>query len=861
MFRLVLLSFAALGVCATASISAQDVPVYSNEPSGDYLKDWLICGPFPAGVQSPTAGEVVHLTGFETDFLEACGGEAGAAPKAGDAVALEGGQNVWQRIQSKTEKILLDDLLSKLDNVLAYAYCEIEMPESASALCSLGSNDGGRLWINGEQVWDYSSGRQLERDTELVPVFLKKGRNRILFKIEERGLAWGLVVRFLPLSGESLRSDFRLFDVVLQGDGEPVLQFRHGETVSKRLVEKARVTVVWREEPDQTVWEGNWSGRLRMPLPIDSSEFGEYTLRVAATLSGGLEHTIELPFVAGKPVDHVLFQDGASAYTIILPADASPSEQWAAEELQHALKACGGVDIAIGNDSQPLPGACILVGFGDGLATLLGRKAKRPEALDESFVYRSLGPHIAIWGGNARGTMYGVMSFLERELGVRWYTPKVTVMPKKSRFAFCTLNHTEKPGIRVRNDFYFEAFDPIWAAHNRVNGAMSYREQPGGVEGYWAVHTFFPLVPPSEFFQTHPEYYSLIDGQRIAEYAQLCLTNPEVLRILTERLLDTMRKSPEYLIYCVSQNDWGNPCQCENCQAIATREESEAGPVVWFVNQVAEAVEKEFPDKFVGTLAYQYTRKPPKTIRPRDNVVIRLCSIECCFAHDFNSCPQNASFVSDLRGWAAIAKHMYIWDYVVNFSHYIMPYPNFRVLQSNIKSFRDNNAIGIMEQAAYQSRGGEFAELRAYLLSKLLWDPECDVETVINDFVYGYYGRAGQYVRQYFDVLHGRLTPDTHIHLGLRPDDRLFSDDFVREAEAIFDEAETVADTEEIRQRVEVARLPIMYLKCKRLPTEARTDGTYARFCQIVEREGITHYAEAGTAHRDAFHHEVENAR
>lgn len=861
MFRFSLCFCSAIALVVSGSASSQEVPVYTSEPSGDYLKDWLICGPFPAGGQSPTAGEVVHLTEFETDFLAEHGGEAAAAPKAGDTITAGGEQLMWQLIHSDTDKILLDDLLSNRDNVLGYAYCEIEMPDAAPALCSLGSNDGGRLWINGEAVWDFPSGRQLERDTELVPVFFQKGRNRVLFKIEERGIAWGLVVRFLPLAGDTLRKDFRLFDVVLQGEGEPVLQFRHGETVSKKLVEKARLAVVRRDEPDDVVWEGDWSGRLRMPMPIDISEFGEYTLRVAATLSGGLEHTIELPFVAGKPVEHVVFQDGKTEYRIVLSANASPSDTWAAEELQRALKECGGVDIAIADAAAPLAGPSILVGFGDRLAELLGRKAKAPEDLDESFVYRNLGPHIAIWGGKQRGTMYGVMTFLERELGVRWYTPRVTVFPNKIRFAFVTLNHTEKPGIRVRNDFYFEAFDPIWAAHNKVNGAMGYREQPGGVESYWAVHTFFPLVPPTEFFEAHPEYYSLIDGKRIAEHAQLCLTNPDVLRILTERLLDVMRKSPEYLIYCVSQNDWGNPCQCDNCQAIAKREESESGPVVWFVNQVAEAVEKEFPDKFVGTLAYQYTRKPPKTIRPRENVVIRLCSIECCFAHDFNSCPQNASFVGDLRGWAAMAPHMYIWDYVVNFSHYVMPYPNFRVLQSNIKSFRDNNAIGIMEQAAYQSRGGEFAELRAYLISKLLWDPECDVESVINDFMYGYYGRAGQHVRRYFDLLHARLTPDTHIHLGLRPDDRLFSDDFVREAEAIFDQAETVADSEEIRQRVEVARLPIMYLKCKRLPTEARVDGTYARFCQIVEREGITHYAEAGQPHREAFDHEVENAQ
>jgi hypothetical protein len=457
--------------------------------------------------------------------------------------------------------------------------------------------------------------------------------------------------------------------------------------------------------------------------------------------------------------------------------------------------------------------------------------------------------------------MYGVFEFLERELGCRWYTPGVQAIPKRNELKFVWLDHAEKPGVRVRNDFYYEAFEPIWATRNKMNGAMGYREQPGGIESYWSVHTFFPLMPPAEFFKKHPEYYSLIEGKRTFERAQLCLTNPDVLRIIIERIKKRMIESPEYLIYDVSQNDWYNPCQCDKCQAIVKEKGGESGLIIWFVNQVAEAVEKDFPDKFIGTLAYQYTRTPPKDIKPRHNVVVRLCSIECCFAHDFKSCPENKSFLDDLKGWSAIAPHMYIWDYVVNFSHYVMPYPNFRVLQSNIQSFRDNNAIGIMEQAAYQSRGGEFSELRSYLVSKLLWNPECNTEEVINDFMYGYYGRSGKLVRQYFDLLHNQLTPDTHIHLGLTPGDILFSDKFVQQSCDLFKEACKVADNEDVLRRVEMCSLPVLYLKCKRSPVIARQDGTYEAFCLIAKREKVTNFSEAGEIDVKAFHNMVENAK
>jgi hypothetical protein len=190
-----------------------------------------------------------------------------------------------------------------------------------------------------------------------------------------------------------------------------------------------------------------------------------------------------------------------------------------------------------------------------------------------------------------------------------------------------------------------------------------------------------------------------------------------------------------------------------------------------------------------------------------------------------------------------------------------MPYPNFNVLQSNIKTLIENNSIGIMEQAAYQSRGGEFSELRAYLISRLLWNPDVNTENAINDFMYGYYGRSGQLVRQYFDLLNSRVTTDAHIHLGLTPEDKLFTDEFINQSYQIFEEAKKVADNDEILHRVEMASLPIFYLKCKRMPVLSRFDGTYDAFCAITKREGITHYAEAGEPQRKAFHQSVETAK
>jgi len=824
---------------------------------GQWIKSWLLCGPIPVKEPKDASESWDHLVGFNTDYLVKAGGEQNLLVKEGDVVKYTKGSARWKLYHSLDSIIALDKVISKDSPVFAYAYTEIQAEETSVWCLGLGTNDGGKLWVNGANVWDNPQPRGLVADDDVIPVLLNKGKNTLLLKVEQRGNRWGFCVRLLSCSPADMAVRGELFTITTGVDGEAAIVSKYSAPVLNQLIEKVDIEI-FNPKNNPVLKEQRITGFCGK-ISLKSGVYQKYSALLDIRLKSGESIQQRFSFFAGKRINYMLFSEKKSDYRIGLSANASESEQWAAKELQHWIKAIGGVELPVMNLDQQYNGPQLVIGYNEVVRDKIGVDAQAD--LDESFRYCNSGRDILIWGGNMRGTMYGVMAFLENELGCRWYTPAVSVIPRKEEFTFSWLDHSEKPGVRVRNDFYFEAFDPVWAARNRMNGSMGFRKQPGGIESYWAVHTFYPLMPPSEFYGKHPEYYSMIDGKRIHERAQLCLSNPDVLKIITERIKSRMRESPEYLIYDVSQNDWYNPCQCDKCQSIVSREGSESGLVIWFVNKVAGSVEKEFPDKFIGTLAYQYTRTPPKSIRPRQNVVVRLCSIECCFAHDFKTCPENRSFLEDLQNWSALAPHLYIWDYVVNFSHYIMPYPNFKVLQSNIQTFRENNAIGIMEQAAYQGRGGEFSELRAYLISRLLWNPDCDAGKVINDFMFGYYGRAGQFIKQYFDLLHARITPDTHIHLGLSPDDPVFSDEFVNESYHLFEEAAKVADNDEILRRVEMASLPVLYLKCKRVPVLARYDGTYAKFCVVAKREGVTHYAESGEPHRFSFHNSVENAK
>ena len=536
-----------------------------------------------------------------------------------------------------------------------------------------------------------------------------------------------------------------------------------------------------------------------------------------------------------------LFRDGKSDYKIVISASASTSEKTAAKELQQYIEQMSGCLLPITNDlntSSPR----VIVGYNARLALLTG--TMEPAANDESFTYQTVGKDLLIWGGSQRGTMYGVFAFLERELGIHWLTPKCTVLPTHHSWKLRKLNHSEKPFLDFRYSNYFVASNvPQWSAHTRENMKWSPTiNEYGNIEAYWGAHTMGEFVTTKEFFGSHPEYFCLRDGKRYGGYDQLCLSNPEVLEVCKTRLMQFMRRNPNYRIYSLSQNDNFLFCQCDKCKAIEDQYGGHSGLIVWFVNQVADAVKQEFPDKFVGTFAYQYSRQPPTGIKPRENVVIRLCSIECCFAHPLDAgCPQNEKFMCDLKGWAELAPHLFIWDYIVDYAQYIAPWPNFQVLGPNIKVFGDNKAIGVFEEAQYQSAGAEFDELKAWVVNQLLWNPEQDVDSLVSIFVKGYYGKAAPYVKEYYDLCQSLVKPDLHYGIYIRENHEIYSDDFILKAFAILDKAKQAAESDNIREQVDRVRMQPLYLYCMRHKAASMQDGRWSELKGLMQKYKAMH--------------------
>lgn len=548
---------------------------------------------------------------------------------------------------------------------------------------------------------------------------------------------------------------------------------------------------------------------------------------------------------------HGLFKDGKSEYTIILAPDASESERYAAEELRHWIKEVSGVELPVASTEEGVRGKRLIVGYNQ-LVEKLVPGSVRPSDRDDSFTLQSKGGDILFWGGALRGTLYSVYSFLEEELGCRWYSSKVSIAPKRDSWSFRKLYRHEEPGIIIRDNCVLDVrSNPAFSGRMRNNfvrlpGKAPGETIPGTAEGYWGVHAMGSLVSPGEYYSTHPEYFSLRDGKRLPGYAQLCLSNPEVLEICIDKIKDVMRREPDFLIYSVEQNDNRDFCQCDECTALAEKYGGQSGLMVWFVNQVADAVKDEFPDKFIGTFAYQYTRHAPKDIVPRDNVVIRLCSIECCMFHDYDDCELNVDFLKDLQDWSAIAPHLYIWDYVTDFAQYCLPVANWKTMASHIKDFRDNNAIGILEEGDYQTVSCELREMRSWLLSKLMWNPDADVDALIKDFTDGYYGAAGPFIREYLEFEDSILRrPGIHSDCYIDVLDPMYTDEFISGGREIFAAAkEAVASDQTLYDRVETAEMPLCFLLMEKNPVMGILEGADAIVRSVIRREGIDRMAE-----------------
>lgn len=425
---------------------------------------------------------------------------------------------------------------------------------------------------------------------------------------------------------------------------------------------------------------------------------------------------------------------------------------------------------------------------------------------DGSYVIRSAENGADICGAGNRGTLYAACAFLEKFGGCRWLTSAMGMTSEQTEILLPAT-------IDEKYDVYFEYTDTDWrsprdpdySVANGLSGGV-YRSIPaelGGTVDYISgfCHTLTSQFCSADtYFDSHPEYFALHDGQRSAQ--QLCLTSEDTYNIVLNEVLALLEEKhdPDASLQIISltQNDSGEDgdfCECEKCKAIDDENGSHAGTMITFVNRIAaEVKERGYDNVAIDTFAYRYTRTTPSVVKPLDNVIVRLCTIECCFSHplDDPDCPQNVTLMQDLIGWNNICDRLYIWDYTTNYANTLGIFPDFGVIQRNAQIFYEHGVKGVYEEGNYYIDGcdTEFGELRAYLLAKCLQDPYCDYDAVTADFLRGYYGAGWQNIKQFLDIITADAAKE-HVEIYSPMAESLFlSDDETEKCDELWAKAE-----------------------------------------------------------------------
>ncbi len=464
-------------------------------------------------------------------------------------------------------------------------------------------------------------------------------------------------------------------------------------------------------------------------------------------------------------------------YRIVIPTEASAVEKTAAEELKVYLKKAFSVELPIEKEDGSNQKGFYIGHTRYASSQGISGKSK------ENWILKMADGSLILTGGVTacdRGIVYAVYHFLEDVVGVRWWTRFEEDVPRQSDLSLAPDFFKEgTPAFSYRKilshknipDFYFEA-------RNRDNVVMVDDAIPGGIFNENVVslggalhmgrpnhvHSLGLYFPATEYYDIHPEWFAWSESeQNRVTYGHYCLTNEEYISAMIEKLLGFIEEDRKIaaekgvempVFYSVSFPDVSSGfCQCQSCQELL-KQKGPSGYAITFVNRIARAVYKKYPDVKIETLVYSlYLDKPLDDTLPEKNMVIRLAQVFVDLIHELHH-KGNAWYLQLLQDWSEICKKagcdLYIWDYMYQL-FFDLPAPVANRLGDTFRTFYDCGVKGIfVENQCYTA---DMWELNLYLLLHLSEDPYADTDALIDDFMTRFYGPASSFVKAYYEEL------------------------------------------------------------------------------------------------------------
>lgn len=544
--------------------------------------------------------------------------------------------------------------------------------------------------------------------------------------------------------------------------------------------------------------------------------------------------------------DLPLIDKGRSSYRIVVAEDATAAEMHAANVLSDTLAHVAGVRLPVVSGEASGPSVYV------GRAALAHLNGGSDSPRGDGYRWMTRGDDLFLTGsaeGSDRGTIYAVYHFLSEYAGVQWHMPHRPLLPKRRRIIVPMLDERFEPRFRYREVFTRIADTGEWAAQNRLNGAFGHRLDKGvltpslgGARAIYELSTT-KLVPRERYGKTHPEYFG---------GGQLKFSHPDVRRIALENLRARLEKwserQPFYLLIAHADRDTyfrGAPDR-----ALIQRHGAPGAAYFHFVRDLAEAIEADYPAVTVLAQAYLWSRQPPRAMRFPDNMGVFFAGIERDLSKPYDA-PENEPVWRDLKGWSDVTRRILVWDYITNFAGYLQPFPNLEGLGPTVKALASVDAIeGVFFQGAYQSRGAAFAELKVWLLGKLLWNPKADAGALIQQFVAGFYGPAGTYIHDYIELLEtAHSTSGEPLRVKTPATAAYLNPQVLAEADRLMDEAMAAVREDAVyRRRVEAVRMQVDYAilvsrSADRIGSASRAT-RLERFERALKRSGVTAWRE-----------------
>ena len=553
-----------------------------------------------------------------------------------------------------------------------------------------------------------------------------------------------------------------------------------------------------------------------------------------------------------------LIKDGRINSLILYSSAADATDETAVAEYSLFLRFCTDKDHPCSTVLQDDYKNYVLIGANNPYAEQFGVKVPLEKFTSET-IYIAVKGNVVVLDGGERGKLYAVYEFLERFLGVRFYAPEAYKCPKikNLEIADCEIIYT--PPIRFRNLY---SYDVRWNREFCARMRSNSENVPMGLKHFggslsWAkpdCHTtfkvFFPPYDTEVGVAVHPEYYAWRKDQnkRVARFhseygfpwgeGEICWSNKEVRKILVKRLKRWILEEPQMTVFSITQNDWGEYCECDECQKVAYEHGKNgkpalSAPVLDAVNEVAREIAKwqktdervKDRDIFVETFAYNYTRSAPVGMRAEKNVIVRYCASGCRFHSFEDKCVLNEQFKAEFEEWQKVADNIFVWDYMANGCMAVAYNTFMRVMPDRFKFFAEHKIIGMFAQSEAYGPIGPLFKANQYLLAKLLWNPYIDYQKEYAEFMDYYFEDAAPYLmevqRRYEEAMaeldKQKLKEDgagLHFNVSFMMFPEYYPDDFLTVADSLYTVALSRVKKAEVKLRV---RKEFWYLKFARM--------------------------------------------